>query len=328
MTRRSLKAGVNQCSGFGLKMFTEDELFDIHCATLEVLRHTGIKVESKEAQEILGDGGCIVNPKTNMVKFPAYVVEDAIRSAPSTILLAGRNPKHDFVVDGKRVGFLNFGEGIMINDPFTNEYRQTTKADVGKTALVCDALDQIDVYERAVSARDVPPEVAVLHEAEEFFANTSKHCFAGAGTGRNLKKIVEMASAIVGGRDKLRERPIYSSLVCPTSPLQLIQDCCDVIVECAREDICVNILSMAMAGGSSPVTLAGTLVTHNAEVLSGIVLSQLTKRGAPVLYGSSTTQFDLRYSTAPVGSPELGVINAAVAGLAQYYLLPSWVAGG
>ena len=169
MTRRSLKAGVNQCSGFGLKMFTEDELFDIHCATLEVLRHTGIKVESKEAQEILGDGGCIVNPKTNMVKFPAYVVEDAIRSAPSTILLAGRNPKHDFVVDGKRVGFLNFGEGIMINDPFTNEYRQTTKADVGKTALVCDALDQIDVYERAVSARDVPPEVAVLHEAGGVF---------------------------------------------------------------------------------------------------------------------------------------------------------------
>ena len=115
------------------------------------------------------------------------MVEDAIRSAPSTILLAGRNPKHDFVVDGKRVGFLNFGEGIMINDPFTNEYRQTTKADVGKTALVCDALDQIDVYERAVSARDVPPEVAVLHEAEEVFANTSKQCFAGAGTGRNLK---------------------------------------------------------------------------------------------------------------------------------------------
>jgi trimethylamine--corrinoid protein Co-methyltransferase len=101
LTRRSLKAGVDRCSGFGLKMFTEEELFDIHCATLEVLKNTGIKVESKEAQEILGDGGCDVNPKTGIVKFPAYVVEDAIRSAPSTVLLAGRNPKNDFVVDGK-----------------------------------------------------------------------------------------------------------------------------------------------------------------------------------------------------------------------------------
>ncbi len=328
LTRRNLKAGVDRCSGFGLKMFSEAELFDIHCATLEVLFKTGIKVDSAEAREILGDGGCIVDTKTNMVKFPAYVVEDAIRSAPSTIFLAGRNPKNDFIVDGKRVGFTNFGEGIMINDPFTKEYRQTTKADVGRAALICDALEQIDVHERAVSARDVPPEVAVLHEGEEFFANTSKHCFAGSGTSRNLKKMIEICSEIVGGREKLRERPIYSSLVCPTSPLQLIQDCCDVIVEGAREDICINILSMAMAGGSSPVTVAGTLVTHNAEVLSGIVLSQLAKRGAPVLYGSSTTRFDLRYSTAPVGSPELGVINSAVAALAQYYLLPSWVAGG
>lgn len=85
---------------------------------------------------------------------------------------------------------------------------------------------------------------------------------------------------------------------------------------------------MAMAGGSSPVTLGGTLVTHNAEVLSGVILSQLTRKGAPVIYGSSTTMMDLRTTTAPVGAPELGMINAAVAALAQYYLLPSWVAGG
>jgi len=85
---------------------------------------------------------------------------------------------------------------------------------------------------------------------------------------------------------------------------------------------------MAMAGGSSPVTLAGTLVTHNAEVLAGIVLNQLTCKGAPVIYGSSTTAMDLRLATASVGSPECAMINAAVAQMARYYLLPSWVAGG
>jgi trimethylamine--corrinoid protein Co-methyltransferase len=84
---------------------------------------------------------------------------------------------------------------------------------------------------------------------------------------------------------------------------------------------------MAMAGGSSPVHLAGTLVTHNAEVLSGIVLAQLVKPGAPVWYGSSTTTFDLKKGTAPVGSPELGLISAAVAKLGQYYGLPTFVAG-
>jgi trimethylamine--corrinoid protein Co-methyltransferase len=96
----------------------------------------------------------------------------------------------------------------------------------------------------------------------------------------------------------------------------------------ARAGIAVNVLSMAMAGGSSPITMAGTLISHNAEVLSGVVLNQLTSKGAPVLYGSSSTIMDLKYATAPVGSPELGMINAGVAKLAQYYLLPSFVAGG
>ena len=84
---------------------------------------------------------------------------------------------------------------------------------------------------------------------------------------------------------------------------------------------------MAMAGGSSPVTLAGTLVTHNAEVLSGIVLAQLTERGCPMMYGSSTTAMDLKLAAASVGSPEIALISAAVAQLARRYMIPSFVAG-
>jgi trimethylamine--corrinoid protein Co-methyltransferase len=111
------------------------------------------------------------------------------------------------------------------------------------------------------------------------------------------------------------------------SPLKLVRECCEIIIESARAGVACNILSMAMAGGSSPVTLAGTLVTHNAEVLAGITLSQLTERGSPVVYGSSTTAMDLRLASASVGSPECGLIGAAVAQMARRYLLPSWVAG-
>lgn len=84
---------------------------------------------------------------------------------------------------------------------------------------------------------------------------------------------------------------------------------------------------MAMAGGSSPVTLAGALVTHNAEVLAGIVLAQLTERGSEVLYGPSTTAMDLRLAAASVGSPECAMISAGVAQLARQYRLPSYIAG-
>jgi trimethylamine--corrinoid protein Co-methyltransferase len=110
--------------------------------------------------------------------------------------------------------------------------------------------------------------------------------------------------------------------------LQLIAAAADVIMQAARYWIPIDVLSMAMAGASSPISVSGTLVTHNAEVLAGIVLAQITNPGAPVIYGSSTTTFNMRHGTATVGAPELGMISAAAAELANYYNLPSYVAGG
>ena len=326
--KRNLHAGKRQSGGLSLNVFSDDELYEIHLATLEVLQKTGIFIEDSEALEIFDGGGAVVDPKGKIVKMPPYMVEDAIRSAPAKLCLAGRDPKHDIVLEANRVGFTNFGEGVQMLDFRTGAVRPSTKADVGATALMVDYLSDVDVYERAVGAHDVPQVVGQLHNAEAWMSNTTKHGFMGPFDGMQLEKIVDMAAAIVGGRDKLRERPIVSFITCPVSPLKLVKDCCEIIIGSARNGIVINILSMAMAGASSPVTLAGTLVTHNAEVLGGVVLSQLTAKGTPVMYGSSTTAMDLRLATASVGSPECAMINAAVAQMARYYLLPSWVAGG
>ncbi len=326
--KRNLYAGKSLSGGLGLKIFSDDELDDIHRATLEVLEKTGLFFDDDEALEVLDGGGAVIDKKNKIAKFPPYVVEEAIRSAPSKILLAGRNPKNDFVMESNRVGFTNFGEGVFIIDPYTGEYRETTKADVAASALIADYLSEIDVYERAVGASDVPIATVQLHNAEAWLPNTSKHGFMGPGNGYLTRKIIEMAAAITGGKDKLIERPIISFITCPVSPLQLVKEACEIIMETARSGLTVNVLSMAMAGGSSPVTLAGTLVDHNAEVLGGLILSQLTCKGAKFIYGSSTTAMDLRLASASVGSPECALINAAVAQMSTYYLLPSWVAGG
>ena len=326
--KRNLHTAKKQNGGLGFQVFTEDELYKIHRATLEVLEHTGLFFDDEEALEVLDGGGAVIDKKNRVAKFPSSVVEDAIGSAPSKILLAGRNPKHDYVMERNRVGFTNFGEGVYINDLYTGEHRETTKADVAASALIADYLSEIDVYERAVGAGDMPPQTVQLHNAEAWLPNTSKHGFMGSGNGYLTKKIVDMAAAIAGGRDKLRERPIISFITCPVSPLKFIKDSCEIIMETARAGLAINVLSMAMAGGSSPVTLAGTLVDHNAEVLGGLVLSQSTCKGTKFIYGSSTTAMDLRLATASVGSPECALINAAVAQMSTYYLLPSWVAGG
>ncbi len=325
---RNLLAGKKSNGGFSLNVFTEDECYEIHLATLEVLERTGMFVEDDKAVEVFGDHGADVDKEKKIVKLPPHMVEDAVRSAPPKVFLAGRDPKKDFVMENTRVGFTNFGEGVQVVDPDTGELRKTNKQDVANTAKVVDYLDEIDVYLRAVGAHEVPQEVAPLHNAEAFFPNTTKHCFIGPIDGFNVRKLVEMAAVIAGGKDKLKERPIMSFNTCPVSPLKLVKDACEIIMEGAHNNIAVNVLSMAMAGGSTPVNMAGTLVDHNAEVLSGITLGQLTQKGTPMIYGSSTTAMDLRFGTAAVGSPECGMINAAVARLGNYYGLPTWAAGG
>jgi trimethylamine--corrinoid protein Co-methyltransferase len=319
---------ISQSPGFSLNTLTDDQLDAIHQATLEVLEQTGLFVETREALEVFDGAGATIDRKNKIVKIPPHLVEDAIRSAPSKILLAGRNPENDKILEADRVHFTNFSEGVEVIDPYTGERRTPTKADLANAAKIVDYLDDIDVCEKAVGASDVPPETVPLHNAEAMLVHTTKHCCVGPGDGFLLKKLVEMAAAVAGGLKKLKKRPILSFTTCPVSPLQLIQECCEIIMESARTGSVINILSMAMAGGTAPVSLAGTLVTHNAEVLGGITLNQLVAKGAPVIYGSSTTAMDLKLGTASVGTPECAIISGAVARLARYYALPSYVAGG
>jgi trimethylamine--corrinoid protein Co-methyltransferase len=325
--RRNPRAGSRKSGGFRLEVFSDDELQEIHLATLEVLARTGVFVEDDEALAIFAEAGADVDCERRVVRLPAHLVEDAVRAAPPKVVLCGRTPDRDVVLEDGRVGFTNFGEGIQVVDPYTGELHESLKQDVADCTRIIDALPEIDVLERPLGAHDVPPDTAALHNAEAIFANTTTPATIGPLSGFCARKMIDMAAVIAGGREELRRRPLLSFLTCPVSPLKLVADCCRIIIEGVRAGVPVNVLSMAMAGGSAPVSLAGALVTHNAEVLAGITLAQLTVKGAPVIYGSSTTAMDLRFASASVGSPECGMIGAGVACLARFYLLPSWVAG-
>ena len=328
MTKRNPRAGIVEGGGFGLAPLSEGDFRQIHLSTLEVLERTGLFIESDEAIDLYADGGCAVDRETHVVRFPPHVVEDAIHAAPERILLYGRgNEAHDVILEPGRVGFTNFSEGLQFVDPRDGGRRDSTKQDLADIARMADALSEIDTFGVAVGAHDVPPATAAVHNAEAQLLNTTKPVDAGPLNRDDVLDIVAMASALVGGRDELRQRPILFMGACPVSPLKIPTEATEVIIECARQGIADNILSMAMSGASSPVTLAGTLVVHNAEVLAGLVLAQLAERGAPVIYGSSTTAMDLRLATASVGSPECGMIGACIAYMARRYCLPSFVAG-
>ena len=332
MAQNNAVAGFNALNGVELSLFTTDELKAIHYATMEVLMNPGVQVSDPEARQIFKENGCEVDEKTSIVKIPEYLVRRALQLAPSRFVLWGRDKKYNTVQEaGGKVHWTCFGTGVKMCKYQDGKYVtvDSVEQDIADIAKLCDWAENIDYFSLPVSARDWAGKGAQdVHETLTPIANTAKHYHHIDPVGEHVDYYREIVKAYYGGdEEEARKKPIFCMLLCPTSPLELSVNACQVIIRGARFGMPVNVLSMAMSGGSSPVYLAGTLVTHNAEVLSGIVLAQLTVPGAKVWYGSSTTTFDLKKGTAPVGSPELGLISAAVAKLAQFYGLPSYVAG-
>lgn len=319
--------------GVQLELFSEDDLRAIHYASMEVFLNPGVQVSDPEARAIFKEGGCEVDEASQIVKIPEYVVNRALFDAPSRFMLYGRDKKNTMEQEHKgKVHYIPFGTGVkMCNYVAPGKYQtvDSVEQDIADTAKVCDYLDEFSYMALTVSARDWAGKGAQdVHETLTPLMNTTKHFHHIDPVGENVEYYKGIVDAYYGGdSEAARKRPIMSMLVCPTSPLELSVNACQVIMKGARFGMPVNVLSMAMSGGSSPVFRAGTLVTHNAEVLAGIVLAQLVQPGAEVWYGSSTTTFDLRKGTAPVGAPELGIISAAVGKMGQFYGLPTYVAG-
>ncbi|ATW27249.1 [trimethylamine--corrinoid protein] Co-methyltransferase [Candidatus Formimonas warabiya] len=328
--KRSEKSGIEIGTGFGLKSFSPDQVEMLHDATLKVLQDTGIKVESDAAAEIFSGAGAQVERFSNYftVRIPSYIVEDCIRWAARPGIFYGRVPEDDFLAEPHRVGFATFGECIQVIDPVTRRVRKSTKKDCGDISLICDYFDEISVMERPCCSSDMHPETQPLHNLEAIFTNTSKPVFLAAVNPRNCRKMVEMAIVCAGGKENFHKRPFLNIFVCPTSPLLLVKNCCDVIIEAAGLGAGIAIIPMALAGATSTATLAGTIVTHNAEVLSALALAQLTKKGCRCVYCGVSTIMDLRLMVGPVGAPEQALLASGAAKLAQYYRLPSWIGGG
>ncbi len=310
-----------------LKMLNLKDYRDIHLATLQVLENTGFFVEDRQALEVFGSCGATVEKKSKIVKLSSGIVEDAIRSAPERVLLAGRNPEFDILLEENKNAYANFPSNINVVDPYTGIVRQSTKKDVASCSRLCDALKELNVYSRAVYALDQTPELMHLHTAEACFCNTAKHNSHTAGSKWEAEKIIEMAAEVMGGAENLKKRKTISFGAAVTSPLKLTQKCCDVIITSAGYGFATGIATMVMAGGTGPVNIAGTLVQTNAEILAGLVLAQCIRKGAPVIYGSFSTGMDLRLGASPLGSPETAMIAASVAGICRYYQLPCVVPG-
>lgn len=309
------------------QILSEQDLKNIHSATLSLMKNCGVRVYGEEAKEIYRNAGCSVDEDSGLIRFPEELVNDSIVKTPEHYAMCGRNPKDDFILGSDRVFYTNFGTGIEILDLDTGERKASDSTDLGNVARFVDAIPEINAFTTAVASQEAPAHVKDLYEARAVFCNTTKHAILDAENGKNANLVIDIAAAIAGGREKLRERPFLTLCICPNSPLEIHEGASEVVIETAKAGLPISILSMGLVGGTTPATLAGTLVVTNAEILAGVVLAQLVNPGNPVMYGSSTTIMDMQFVSSPVGAPEHGMFGAAVAQLGKYYKIPTKVGG-
>lgn len=306
-----------------LDILSHDDVLKIHTATLDVIESVGIRFPSHKALNILEAHGATVDRERMIAKIPGHVIEKYLSYAPPKYTLAALDPELDLPLDGTYSHLGTDGCGVEILDAFTGERRRTTKKDVSDVARVADYLSEIAFHWVPISAQDCPPQSRSLHELAAIWKVSKKHVQTESIVNEaEMRTAVEMAAALVGGKDNLRQRPILSIMQCTTSPLGHDGGSLEAGLVAAEAGLPIGYMTMASCATTAPITLAGNLVVGNAEVISALALMQMAYPGCPVYYAAAQTSADLRTGAYTGGGPEDFLFGAATNVLSDFYNVP------
>jgi trimethylamine--corrinoid protein Co-methyltransferase len=254
---------------------------------------------------------------------PRDIVEWALQQAPRVVRLCARDPARDVVLNGRRRHHTTSNEGMRAIDLETGIVRDSTAEDLRRALLFADALDMVEIVNTTVAATDVPDHVRTIKHFALALAQTSKHVRASILHAGEVPFIVELARA-AGGSD--RSRPIFSVVDGLVSPLMHDGRMTEACIELAKLGVPILVYPMPLAGATSPVTLGGTILQHNVEFLSGLVLFQVVNPGTPIIYGTGASQLDMNTGGLGGGADGYGPM-VALCDIARFYNLPVNLSG-
>jgi len=304
-----------------LELLTPTLLNRILSEAFTLLETPGVKVQSVEAMSLLAEAGARVDPVGQVAHIPESLARGALQTAPREFDLydgAGQPRVH---YGGDAVHFDPGSAAIHILDPETGEHRNAITADLVRLVKVAEVLPQYDAQSTALVCSEVPAAIADLYRLYLVLLYSGKPIVTGAFAIETLKMMREMLS-VVGGDGALgKPRAVFD--VCPSPPLNWSAFAAENLIALARAGLPAEIVSMPLAGATAPVTLAGSVVQHAAECLSGITIHQLARPGAPIVWGGAPAIFDMRHGTTPFGAVETAMIDAAYAQVGKSLSLPT-----
>lgn len=313
-------------SSLCMQVLTDQQKEEIHCAVLEVLAHTGVEVHSPKALEVLRKGGAYIDG--NRVRIPAAMVEKAIRSCPSRVVVGNRDGERTMFLQGNNFYYGAGPTAIYTLDPITGERRLPALADTERASRVIDALPNIDYQMDFGTISDVAPEFMDVYTFKAMLENSRKPIVHWAYNVENVKAMIDMAAKVRGSLRALQENPLFIIYTEPVTPLVHEFDALDISMLMAEHNLPSIYTPAPQAGVSAPATMAGTIVISVAESLSGLVVNQLVREGAPFIMGGVITIMDMSTTQITYGSPEFNILAAGLSEMAHYYKIPMFSTSG
>ncbi|MCK8600990.1 trimethylamine methyltransferase family protein [Desulfoferrobacter suflitae] len=293
-----------------------------------ILEHIGIKIHDRHFLELMDQGGATVDSATSTVRFSAERLDKALAEAPRKFILHSRDGLNDIRLGEDRVYFTNGGRVFRALDVNSGNYRLTTLEDVANTAALVNRLAHINFYIIACQAHDLEPEHYHLNDFYHAFNATSKHVMGGCDSLVGVQQVWDLAALMAGGEQQLKERPFFSVITNPISPLTIESNTLNILGFCCSHGIPATCAPAPICGATAPATLAGALTQMHAEALAGVAIAQIFAPGSKVLYGAVLTAMDLRTMDFTMGSVEMAMMNAAAVQLAKRYDLPIYASAG
>lgn len=306
------------CMNF--KILSDRQLSSLHKGTLELLSCTGMEIQCDEALELLKNAGATV--KGTRVRIHENLIKSALSTVPSQVILYDRAGKPVlFLGSGNSYWSVGLGPPYVI-DPYSKKRRKVLINDVANAAKLMDYLPNIDYVFSLGTPSDCHPQMETIYEFRAELLNTTKPIFTWGHSAESCAFTLEMASVIRGNFQNVQEKPFLGFYSEPMPPLRHTQEGLEKLLFLAEKNIPQSHASGMIMGASCPVTVAGALVTANAEQVSALLISQLKRKGSPYIYGADILGFDMSSANCSYGAPEMLLATVGITELAHYYGLP------